>query len=82
MVQSKLPTPPRQIGVTKLPNPISEQQQYDIALVFASQLEDISITQALYILQDLTPRILTNSHTVNKETVNAAKERLFSGGSV
>jgi hypothetical protein len=65
-----------------LPEPISEQQQYAIALAFAEQLAGVSITQALYILQELTPQLITNSHRINKDAIIAAGEQLLSGGSV
>ena len=65
-----------------LPEPITEQQQYDIALAFAAQLDGIPINQAVFILKDLAPALIINSHAVNKEAISAAKERLLSGGSV
>jgi len=65
-----------------IPKPITEQQQYEKALAFAVQLESLPITQALYILQELTPQLITNSHCINKDAIIAAGEQLLSGGSV
>ena len=63
-----------------LPDRLSEEQEYKLALSFAEQLSGISITQALRILKELAPQLITNAHTVSGEVMVAAKERLFSGG--
>ena len=65
-----------------LPNRITEEQEYEKALSFATQLDGVPITQALHILTELAPSLITNTHAINNELINAAKERLFSGGIV
>jgi len=50
------------------------------ALALAAQLEGLAISQALYILQELTPQLITNSHRITKDAIIAAGEQLLSGG--
>lgn len=65
-----------------LPEPLTEQQHREIALAFAHQLDGVAIGDALYILKELAPVLILNSHAINKENINAAKDRLASGGRV
>lgn len=65
-----------------LPVPITEEQRHALALSFAEQLAGVSITQALIILKELTPVLITSAHTVNGDVMVAAKERLSSGGEI
>ncbi len=64
-----------------IPPEFNEHQLIEKAFSFARQLEGMSVTQALYILKELTPQLITNSHTVSGDVMAVAEGRLSSGGS-